>query len=163
MSRRRPALVTRIPALLLACCLAASAASQPPSPQAEEPAANTGIERQAAADEAPVRTGDQLARQFKRPEFDLGDAILEVALYLGLLSAIAAAAIYLLRRKLVSGGAIPATAGKYIRLIDRKTLSTRTTLHLLEVDGGRILIAESNQGNALLELAPGSAAEGQLP
>ena len=90
--------------------------------------------------------------QFKQSEFDLGATISEMVMYLALLCAVAALLIYLLRQRMISSGSLPDKLGSHIRVKDRKALSTRTTLHLVDVDGRQVLLSESAQGHSMLEL-----------
>ena len=89
---------------------------------------------------------------FKQSDFDMGDTIGDAVLYMAILCMIAAAVVYLVKRRLVTSGVVPEKLGTHIRLLDRKTLSTRTTLHLVEVDGVRVMVSDSNTGQTMIEL-----------
>lgn len=91
---------------------------------------------------------------YKRSELDLGDTISSSVLYLGILFGVAAVAVLLFKRRMVATGALPDKLGSHIRLIDRKVLSTRVTLHLLDIDGREVVVAESAQSPSILELSP---------
>ena len=90
---------------------------------------------------------------FKQSEFDLRGSIVEVVIYLLVLTVLAVAVVAVMKRRMVAGGALPRKMGERIRLLDRKTLSTRVTLHLVEVDGQRLVITESGSGQVMLELS----------
>jgi hypothetical protein len=89
---------------------------------------------------------------YKSSDLDFEDTISNSLLYLGILFAIAAAAVFLFKRRMVSTGALPDKLGSHIRLVDRKTLSTKTTVHLLDIDGREVLLAESPHGQSIIEL-----------
>lgn len=120
--------------------------------------ASTPPAQQASRDSAVDDQGSA-AIPFRQEDFNLGDSITSSMLYLGLLFAIAAVAVLFFKRRLVSSGALPETLGEHIRLLDRRTLSTRTTVHLLDVDGRAVLVTESSSSAAanVLELEPENA------
>jgi hypothetical protein len=89
---------------------------------------------------------------YKSNEFDLAETVSDTVLYLGILFTIAAIAVLLFKRRMVSGGGFPDKLGSHIRVVDRKALSTKTTVHLLEVDGRRVMVSESPNGVSIIEL-----------
>ena len=50
-------------------------------------------------------------------------------------------------------GSIPEERGGYLKVLDRKVLSTRLTAHLISVEGQKILICDSGQGVAIKDLS----------
>lgn len=89
---------------------------------------------------------------YKSNEFDLAGTVSDTVLYLGILFTMAAIAVFLFKRRMVSGGGFPDKLGEHIRVVDRKVLSTKTTVHLLEVDGRRVMVSESPNGVSIIEL-----------
>lgn len=71
---------------------------------------------------------------------------------------VAAVIVVLLRKRLVASGILPDQASGRIRILEKKTLSSRTTTHLLEVDGRRVLVCETT-GSAALTILPDDAAD----
>ena len=139
-----------------------SAAVEPePEPEQMPSALPTAGEATAAAASVAAAPRAGVAPQFKQADFDLRETATEIIVYLLVLCVIAAGLIYVLRTRLVGRGAIPDRLGKHIQVLDRKVLSTRTTLHLLAVDDRHILLTESAQGHAMLELAPSPAEPGR--
>ena len=109
-----------------------------------------------SVEEAQSALSSEEPPPFKSSDFDLGDRIAEMVFYLVVLCGRAALAIFLLKRRMVAGGSLPQKMGSKIQLLDRKVLSTRTTLHLIEADGHLVMVSESNAGQTMLELATGT-------
>ncbi len=162
----RPRIGRVLCCLLFALLSAASQLSAQEEVAAPALAGNTAaadandVESATAVPEAPaVAAPAAESLHFKQSDFDLGDTLGDIVLYLALLCAVAAVAIFLLRQRLVARGALPEKPGAHIRTLDRQAVSTRTTLHLLDVDGRRVMLAESASGQTLIELSPGERAD----
>ena len=103
---------------------------------------NIGVLAQESAIPYKSSGGDDPASQF-----------LDVLLIIGVLMAAAALMVALYRRRLVKDGSIPEERGGYLKVLDRKVLSTRLTAHLISVEGQKILICDSGQGVAIKDLS----------
>ena len=84
---------------------------------------------------------------------DPASQFLDVVLVAGLLMGVAAFLIAMYRKRMIKNGSIPGEKADYIQVLDRKVLSTRLTAHVLSVDGRKILVCESQQNAALLEIS----------
>jgi len=90
---------------------------------------------------------------YKTSDLDVGGTVSRIVLLLGLLCAGGAVAAVFLRKRLVQSGTVPEKTGAHIRVTDRRTLSRKAMVHLLEVDGREVLVLESEHGVAITELA----------
>ncbi|MFT5334919.1 MAG: hypothetical protein ACJASY_002295 [Halioglobus sp.] len=148
--------VGRTAAFVLLCLFGAASIA--------DDAAEIAPTQEVAATELPVEVAESVSaaplvgRQspepipYKSNDIDLADTFTESILYLGILFTIAAVTIFLFKRRMVSGGSLPEKLGSHIRVVDRKALSTKTTVHLLEVDGRGVLLSESPHGVSVIEL-----------
>jgi hypothetical protein len=96
-------------------------------------------------------TGIQIP--FKESDFNLGGALTEIVFLLAGLCLAAAVIIVLVRKRLIFRGIIREPGTGHIRQLDKEVISSRTTVHLLEVDGQQVLVCESGSGVATLSLA----------
>ena len=71
-------------------------------------------------------------------------------LWLGILMAVAFIVIMVARKRLVKRGLVPETRGNNIRVLDRCSVSARTTVHVLQIDEERWLLCESPSGAQLV-------------
>lgn len=74
----------------------------------------------------------------------------QVMLWLGILMAVAFIVIMVARKRLVKRGLVPETRGNNIRVLDRCSVSARTTVHVLQIDEERWLLCESPSGAQLV-------------
>ena len=132
----------------------AAEAADEPVVQAEVVLAMAGDSGEAAQEavETPSTSSQPGQIPYKSNEFDLAGTVSETVLYLGILFTIAAIAVFLFKRRMVSGGGFPDKLGSHIKVVDRKALSTKITVHLLEVDGRRVMVSESPNGVSIIEL-----------
>jgi flagellar biogenesis protein FliO len=70
------------------------------------------------------------------------------------LSALAIAAVYYLRKRLNLPFGRPASASRLLKILETQHLGPRATLSVVEFDGRRYLIAQSEQGVTCLVTAP---------
>jgi flagellar biogenesis protein FliO len=70
------------------------------------------------------------------------------------ISALAIGAVYFLRRRLNLPFGRPAVASRLLRILETQHLGPRATLSVVEFEGRRYLIAQSEQGITCLVAAP---------
>jgi flagellar biogenesis protein FliO len=106
----------------------------------------------------PEATGSETATPipFKESDFNLGGALTEIVFLLAGLCLAAAVIIVLVRKRLIPGAINREPGASHIRLLDKEVISSRTTVHLLEVDGRQVLVCESGSGVATLYLSENS-------
>jgi flagellar biogenesis protein FliO len=127
----------------------AASAAEPASP------GEIGIETPAARTNADAGQTVQ-PPVFKQADFDMWRTLLQMVFYLVVLCALAFGLVYFYRGRLKASGSLPGKLGTHIRVIDRTTLSTRVTVHLLEVDGVRVLVTDTPQGGVMIALDVGA-------
>ncbi|NRR31454.1 flagellar biosynthetic protein FliO [Oxalobacteraceae bacterium] len=93
---------------------------------------------------------------FKQDTLASSSAYTGGALGVLLLSLVAIAAVYILRKRLnlQPGGG---QQGRLLRVLESQRLGPRALLSVVEFEGGRYLIAQSEQGISCLVAAPGAA------
>lgn len=101
-----------------------------------------------AAEQAPLSQGRDIA-----PVPGFG----RVAAAFVIVAALAVAAVVTLRRVLPKVTGVP-LGGKALRILDRANLGPGTRVHLVQVEGAKVLVAESRSGVAITVLG-GTGAE----
>jgi flagellar biogenesis protein FliO len=100
----------------------------------------------------PVLSQDS-AIPYKTATSGTAEAIPSILLAFGIVCLVGGIVIWWLQRKLLAKGALPVVRGSHIKVLDRISLSTRTTAHVLSVDGSRLLICESPDQLVIHDLA----------
>ncbi len=100
---------------------------------------------------------------YKTSDPDVGGLFTRMLLLLGVLCAVGALAAVFLRKRLVRSGMVPDKSGSRIRVSDRRVLSRKAMVHLLDVDGRDVLVLESDHGVSVTELTLRAAAPASAP
>lgn len=90
---------------------------------------------------------------YKTATSGTAESIPSILLAFGIVCLVGGTVIWWLQRKLLAKGALPVVRGSHIKVLDRISLSTRTTAHVLSVDGSRLLICESPDQLVIHDLA----------
>jgi flagellar biogenesis protein FliO len=88
---------------------------------------------------------------------ELASSLPQVMLWLGILMAVAFVVLIIYKKRLVQSGVVPEKTGASIRVLDRRSVSTRTTVHLLVVEDERWLLCESPSGSQLVRASDAAA------
>lgn len=103
--------------------------------------------------EGPQLGADELLPKAALEERDLLSEFINMMTTLGLFVVALLFAVWLLK-KVGQARLESAAAASNIKLVDKRTLTPRTTLYLIELYGQGILLAESNNGATLLSKFP---------